>query len=231
MSYVATLEGSRGEVCVVVDADMISEAETLLAPLGHLVNKPSVAMGVLPLVIGIPTRNRFFVNEDQRFYNVPVNDTLYQSVSLQGKLDDIKRDDAGCTWCTGLDFVYRRNAIIGIGGSSEMALAEDLMCGLVLLGRGWQVVYVHEELQSGLMPQSFAGHIRLRTKWVGFDSFSPSTVLSVDTNAMVLDCARFAQLHRARLVRQQASAPTSESASVSIRRSMFLLGLGRNVDE
>lgn len=95
-----------------------------------------------------------------------MSDPLFQSLNLQGKTDEIGRDDAGCTWCTGSGFVYRRSAVLGIGGTPETTLAEDVMCGLMLLGQGWGIAYVHEELQWGLVPATFAGHVKQQTKWV-----------------------------------------------------------------
>lgn len=40
------------------------------------------------------------------------------------------------------------------------------MCSFMLHGRGWETVFVHEELQWGLVPDSFAVHVMQRTKWV-----------------------------------------------------------------
>lgn len=54
----------------------------------------------------------------------------------------------------------------GIGGFPTGSLAEDVCCSSVLLGAGWKTAYVHEPLQYGTVPESFAGHIKQRTRWV-----------------------------------------------------------------
>lgn len=102
----------------------------------------------------------------QRFYNVPTNDPLYQSLNVDGKFDEIQRDSMNCAWVTGPGVVFRCRAIRDIGGFPENALAEDILTGFTLQGRGWKVVYCREELQFGLVPDTFKAHVTQRMKWV-----------------------------------------------------------------
>ena len=60
----------------------------------------------------------------------------------------------------------RKTALEDIGGFPTGTLAEDVACSSLLLGKGWKTAYVHEELQFGGVPDSYAGHIKQRTRWV-----------------------------------------------------------------
>lgn len=85
---------------------------------------------------------------------------------MDGKFDEIQRDSMNCAWVTGPGVVFRCRAIRDIGGFPENALAEDILTGFTLQGRGWKVVYCREELQFGLVPDTFKAHVTQRMKWV-----------------------------------------------------------------
>lgn len=80
-------------------------------------------------------------------------------------IDEVHRDSLGATWCTGSGFLFRPSAIADIGGFSTTSLAEDVLSSTLLYGKGWQVVYVHEQLQWGLIPHNFGAHVKQRVKW------------------------------------------------------------------
>jgi cellulose synthase/poly-beta-1,6-N-acetylglucosamine synthase-like glycosyltransferase len=103
---------------------------------------------------------------------VPTNDPLYQSLNVDGKFDEIQRDSMNCAWVTGPGVVFRCSAIRDIGGFPENALAEDIITGFTLQGRGWKVVYCREELQFGLVPDTFKAHVTQRMKWVSDPVFA-----------------------------------------------------------
>lgn len=97
---------------------------------------------------------------------MPVNDPLYQSLNVDGRLDETQRDSMGSAWVTGPGVMFRSRAIAEIGGFPENALAEDILTGFLLQGRGWKLVYCGEELQFGLVPDTFQAHVAQRIKWV-----------------------------------------------------------------
>lgn len=68
----------------------------------------------------------------------------------------------------------RRSAVDQIGGFPIGSLAEDVCTSTMLLGAGFKTAYIHEPLQYGTVPDSFASHIKQRTRWVDFPAFSPS---------------------------------------------------------
>jgi cellulose synthase/poly-beta-1,6-N-acetylglucosamine synthase-like glycosyltransferase len=76
------------------------------------------------------------------------------------------KDALGVAWCTGSGYVFRREALEDIGFFPQGSLAEDVATSTLMLGKGWKTAYVHEPLQFGTVPESFAGHLKQRTRWV-----------------------------------------------------------------
>lgn len=149
LSYLDTL-GRRVEFCAFTDADMLLEADFLRACLGHMLLDPKSGVAIVP----------------QSFYNLPTNDPLYQSMYVFNHSDQLQRDSIGAAFETGPGVLFRREALVDIGGFHSGALTEDIMCGMLLNGRGWQTILCFEQLQWGLVPETLAGHIAQHLKWV-----------------------------------------------------------------
>lgn len=41
-----------------------------------------------------------------------------------------------------------------------------MYCSNVLLGKGWDALYVDECLQTGRVPESYKAHVKQQTRWV-----------------------------------------------------------------
>lgn len=41
-----------------------------------------------------------------------------------------------------------------------------MYCSNVLLGKGWDAIYVDESLQTGRVPESYKAHVKQQTRWV-----------------------------------------------------------------
>ncbi|KAI5235203.1 nucleotide-diphospho-sugar transferase [Aureobasidium subglaciale] len=178
LTYLQSL--GAAEYCTFCDVDMVFEPEFLRATLPLLVVDERVGVAVVP----------------QRFYNVPTNDPLYQSLNVDGKFDEIQRDSMNCAWVTGPGVVFRYTAVRDIGGFPENALAEDIITGFTLQGRGWKVVYCREELQFGLVPDTFKAHVTQRMKWF----------VGRLRNSRKLDCAIASPLVKGMTWKQRVSA-------------------------
>ena len=151
LAHLDSLSESTGvEFCAFLDCDMIVARDFLRTCMGHLLTEPKAGVAIIP----------------QSFYNLPRNDPLYQSKHIHNYLDQVQRDSLSSAWETGPGVVFRRQAIKDIGGFNEWVLMEDVVAGMFLNGHGWQTVYCHEQLQWGLVPDTLAGHIAQRRKWV-----------------------------------------------------------------
>ncbi|KAG4429426.1 hypothetical protein IFR05_015089 [Cadophora sp. M221] len=149
LQFVHGLPGGAGEFMAALDADMIPEPEWLRAIIAHLVIDSDLALSCPP----------------QLFYNVPPNDPLMQSLDGFVHIFEPVKDTGGVAWCTGSGYAIRRSAIDQLGGFPTGSLAEDVCTSTMLLGAGWKTAYIHEPLQFGTVPETFAGHVKQRTRW------------------------------------------------------------------
>ncbi|KAH6633771.1 glycosyltransferase like family 2-domain-containing protein [Boeremia exigua] len=149
LNFTAKLPGGQAPFLAGLDVDMIPERKWLRVQLPHLLLDPGMAFTCPPPC----------------FYNVPTNDPLSQSLFVFNRYEEILKDAAGIACCTGSGWVMRLTAIAEIGGFPSQSLTEDLLCSHLLLGKGWRSAYVQEELQWGLVPETYHAHIRQRTRW------------------------------------------------------------------
>lgn len=54
-----------------------------------------------------------------------------------------------------------------IGGLPRVDVGEDIMLSALFHQAGWKVTFVEEELQYGIAPDTYAGYIKQRMRWVG----------------------------------------------------------------
>lgn len=147
--YVTEFEDGEGEYIAALDADMIPESDWLRAIIAHMVNDDKMALVCPP----------------QLFYNVPDNDPLVQSLDTFVHVMEPTKDANGVAWCTGSGYAIRRKALEAIGGWPVGSLAEDTFTSSLLLGSGWKTAFCHEALQYGTVPETFAAHLKQRTRW------------------------------------------------------------------
>ncbi|KAF5854209.1 hypothetical protein GGP41_006981, partial [Bipolaris sorokiniana] len=149
LEFYTSLPGEPAPFFAGIDADMIVEKRWLRAQIGYLMVDPALAFTCPP----------------PRFYNLPVNDPLSQSLLIFQRYEEIVKDRAGFPWCTGSGWIMRRTALDQIGGFPDGSLTEDLLCGNLLLGKGWKAAYAMETLQWGLVPDSYYSHVQQRKRW------------------------------------------------------------------
>ena len=137
------------EYVAVLDVDMIPMPNFLRAQLPQLIDNPSFAMAIPP----------------QNFYNIPDGDPLCQSLSISFDIGVLMRDITDSSPCHGTGFVLRRSAVEAIRGIPTDQINEDVMTSLLIWEKYWKIAYVWEPLQWGLVPESYAGHIKQATRW------------------------------------------------------------------
>jgi len=148
-AMVTKLDGGPGEFIAALDADMIPQPEWLRAIVAHAIQDQLVSLVCPP----------------QLFYNIPPDDPLVQSLEAFVHVIEPAKDATGVAWCTGSGYIVRRSALEAIGGWPTGSLAEDVCTSSLLLGAGWKTVYCHEPLQYGLVPDTYTGHLKQRTRW------------------------------------------------------------------
>ncbi|KAF7155390.1 hypothetical protein CNMCM5623_007461 [Aspergillus felis] len=152
------------EFCAVLDADCMPTSDFLRATLPHLLKDSQAAL--------LTTR--------QYYYNLPDSDPLQQSRVHFYTCHNSELDRMGAAIDAGSGAVFRRKAIVDVGGYPTFSFSEDWQLSLMLQGLGYRTMQVLEPLQLGLVPSSLDGHIAQRNRWQIGHSQQPSVLLSSD---------------------------------------------------
>lgn len=156
------------EFCAVLDADCMPKSDFLRATLPHLLRDPQAAL--------LTTR--------QYYYNLPDGDPLQQSRTHFYTCHNSELDRMAAAIDAGSGAVFRRKAIVDVGGYPTFSFSEDWQLSLMLQGLGYRTLQVLEPLQFGLVPSSLDGHIAQRNRWQLGHSQQPSVLFS-DANQTI----------------------------------------------
>ncbi|KAL8760786.1 MAG: hypothetical protein Q9184_003045 [Pyrenodesmia sp. 2 TL-2023] len=144
LKHVSALPGGAFDLVAVLDVDMIPSPHWLRALVPHILVDPKIAMASPP----------------QRQYNIPDGDPLGQTMDVLFDVMEPSKNATNSAWCCGTGFVVRRKALDGIGGVPEESISEDIMTSFYLTTAGWKIVYVHEDVQWGLVPATITAHLK-----------------------------------------------------------------------
>jgi cellulose synthase (UDP-forming) len=71
----------------------------------------------------------------------------------------------GSMFCCGTNVVFRRQALVEVGGFPEESLTEDFALSVELHESGWTSEYVSEVLAIGLGPEDMASYVSQQRRW------------------------------------------------------------------
>ena len=151
----AGLARSNGELIAVFDADFVPQRHFLERTLGLLL-EPQVALVQTP---------QHFLNADPVMRNLGLEAWLLPDEESFYRWIEPVRSAWGAVVCAGTSFVVRRSALDQIGGFVEGAISEDLVTGMALAARGWQLRYLGEKLSAGLAAETMLDFVRQRQRW------------------------------------------------------------------
>ncbi len=75
------------------------------------------------------------------------------------------RNELGGAICVGTNAIYRRSALEEIGGTANIEHSEDVWTGVLLLSKGYKVVYKPTILAEGYCPDSFVAYFNQQYRW------------------------------------------------------------------
>ena len=151
----AGLALAQGELVAVFDADFVPQQHFLERTIGLLL-EPEVAL--------VQTPQHCF-NADPVMRNLGLEAWLLPDEESFYRWIEPVRSAWGAVVCAGTSFVVRRSALDQIGGFVEQAISEDLVTGMALAARGWQLRYLGEKLSAGLAAESMLDFVRQRQRW------------------------------------------------------------------
>ena len=138
---------SRGEIILVLDADQVPQPEIISRMVGFF-NLPRVAY--------VQSRQQFLLPDDDPFYNQ--DDVFYETIQLSN-------DQANAVISCGSGVLYRRQALMDLGGFATWNLVEDFTTSYELISRGWRGIYFPYALSRGLAPDTLPGVFQQRYQW------------------------------------------------------------------
>lgn len=147
------LKSLKSDLFVVLDADMIPKKEFLLKTVGYF-NDDNVAFVQTPQV---------YYNQDMYQYNLSKDIPNEQDFFMR----DIQeaRASLNSVLHVGTNAVFRRKHINQIGGYPTFSLTEDMAVGLMLQAKGYDSIFINEELVLGLSATTFTELVRQRDRW------------------------------------------------------------------
>lgn len=137
----------RGEFLLVLDADHRVRTDVARQLLGYFRHSE----------IAFVTTPQEFLDSDRDTLN-PTEPVFYRATQPA-------RDRHGLAFSTGNGVVYRRSAVVGIGGFSEWSVVEDLHTSIRLHAAGWRSVFHPWAVSVGLAPRTSAEYARQRVRW------------------------------------------------------------------
>jgi cellulose synthase (UDP-forming) len=141
------LSVSQGEIILVLDADQAPHPDIITRMVGFF---------RLPRVAYVQSRQDFLLPEGDPFYNR--DDVFYETIQLSN-------DQANAVISCGSGVLYRREALMEMGGFATWNLVEDFTTSYELVSRGWKSIYFPYALSRGLAPDTLAGVCQQRYQW------------------------------------------------------------------
>ncbi|CED93608.1 Cellulose synthase catalytic subunit [UDP-forming] [Romboutsia ilealis] len=143
----------KGDLFAVLDADMIPKKEFLSRTVGYFTNE-NLAFVQVPQV---------YYNKDTYQYNLMKNIPNEQDFFMR----DIQeaRASINAVLHVGTNALFKREYVNEIGGYPTCSITEDMAVGMLLQSRGYDSVFINEELVLGLSATTFTELVKQRDRW------------------------------------------------------------------
>ncbi len=137
---------------VIFDADEQPIPDFLNALIPALENDPKLA----------------FVQTPQFYTNIEGNRVARGSAFQQGVFYEYiceGKSSGGAMYCCGTNVVFRRDALIAVGGLDESTVTEDFATSVKLHSSGWKTLYYNHVYTFGIGPEDLAGYFTQQFRW------------------------------------------------------------------
>ena len=147
------LEVIKGDLFVVLDADMMPKKEFLEKTVGYFIDKST----------GFVQTPQAYYNPDMYQYHLNKNIPNEQDFFMR----DIQEARAyrGATLHVGTNAVFRRKYVDEIGGYPTCSITEDMAVGMLLQAKGYDSIFINKVLVLGLSASTFGELVKQRDRW------------------------------------------------------------------
>lgn len=143
----------NGDLFAILDADMIPKKNFLSRTVGYFVSE-----------------NTSFVQAPQVYYNQDMYQYNLNKI-LPNEQDFFMRDIEEARAArndvlhVGTNAVFRKKYVMDIGGYPTCSITEDMAVGMLLQSKGYDSVFINEELVLGLSATTFTELVKQRDRW------------------------------------------------------------------
>lgn len=149
------IKNSKSELFVILDADMIAKEDFLLKTIPYFIEEK----------VGFVQTPQVFYNPDPFQYNLYFNENIPNEQDFF--MRDIQQGRArhNAVLHVGTNAVFRRQAIMEIGGILTGTITEDMATGMLLQSKGYEGIFLNEVLVLGLSVETFSDLVKQRERW------------------------------------------------------------------
>lgn len=170
---------AKGEYFVILDADFVARPAFLEETLPFMA-EDSVAFVQTPQTYG-------------NLHNIIARGAGYMQTMFY-RFVQPGRNQFNAAFCVGTNVLYRRAAVLDVGGIYTPSKSEDVWTSLMLHERGWRTVYIPNTLAVGDAPETIEAYSKQQLRWAtgGFEilfthnPLSPRRRLTLDQRLMYL---------------------------------------------
>ena len=175
---------AKGDFFVILDADFVPQPDFLEETLPFMVDA-NVAFVQTPQTYG-------------NMHNIISRGAGYMQ-SMFYRFIQPGRTEFNAAFCVGTNVLFRRAAVLDIGGMYTQSKSEDVWTSLMLHERGWKSIYIPKTLAVGDAPETIEAYTKQQLRWAtgGFEilfthnPFSPKRKLTLDQRFMYFVTATF----------------------------------------
>ena len=149
------LKHSSGELVAVFDVDHVPVRTFLQKTVGFFSDEH----------VAIVQTPHHFYNPDIFQRNLRVEREVRNEQALFFRMLQAGRDSHNSAFFAGSSGLFRRKPLEEVGGFRTETLTEDLHTSLLIHAKGYKSCYLNEVVSAGLMPETFDGYLKQRTRW------------------------------------------------------------------
>jgi cellulose synthase/poly-beta-1,6-N-acetylglucosamine synthase-like glycosyltransferase len=144
---------TEGDFFVIFDADFCPRTDFLDEMLPYMNRYPDIAIVQSP---------QFFRPSEEQTW---VEQGASATQELFYRIVQVNRDRWGASICVGSNALYRRAALVEVGGTAEIGHSEDVHTGFYALTRGWRLKYIPLALACGVSPDTPRAFFSQQMRW------------------------------------------------------------------
>ncbi|KAF5342170.1 hypothetical protein D9611_001745 [Ephemerocybe angulata] len=150
---------TEGDFFLIFDADFCPRADILKDMIPRMRHDPNIAI--------VQTPQFFRPCAEQTWCEQGASATQ----EFFYRIVQVNRDRFGAAICVGSNALYRREALVDVGGTAEIGHSEDVHTGFYAITRGWTLKYMPLALACGVSPDTPAACFSQQMRWCAGSSY------------------------------------------------------------